>query len=92
MENKVLVNKTRIPTEQELPSSKRLIKSTILAAVTAGILLVTIVMPAEYGIDPTGIGHLIGLKKMGEIRVSLDKEAAADKAKNSRTDIKAKKN
>ena len=92
MENKVLVNKSRISTEQELPSTKRLIKSTILAAATAGVLLVTVVMPAEYGIDPTGIGNLIGLKKMGEIRVSLDKEAAADKAKNSRIDTKPKQN
>jgi len=71
------------PSDRDLPSTARLIKSTILAAVAAGVLLVTVVMPAEYGIDPTGIGSLIGLKKMGEIRVSLDKEAAADKAKKS---------
>jgi hypothetical protein len=72
-----------IPSDRDLPSTRKLIGSTILAAVTAGVLLVTVVMPAEYGIDPTGIGNLLGLKKMGEIRVSLDKEAAADKAKNS---------
>ena len=34
-------------------------------------------MPAEYGIDPTGIGQTIGLKKMGEIKVSLEQEASA---------------
>jgi hypothetical protein len=62
---------TNIPTERELPSTQKLVKSTILAAATAAVLLVTVVMPAEYGIDPTGIGNLIGLKKMGEIRVSL---------------------
>ncbi len=73
---------SNIPTYRELPSTNQLIKSTILAAVTAGVLLVTVVMPAEYGIDPTGIGNLIGLKKMGEIRVSLAKEEAADQAKN----------
>jgi hypothetical protein len=77
--------KSNMPTDQELPSNDKLIKSTILAAVTAGILLATVVMPAEYGIDPTGIGNLIGLKKMGEIRTSLAKEAAADKAKSSGT-------
>jgi hypothetical protein len=73
----------RIPTEKELPSTNQLIKSTILAAATAGVLLITVVMPAEYGIDPTGIGNIIGLKKMGEIRVSLEKEAAADLAKDT---------
>jgi hypothetical protein len=76
-----MVSKSYTPTEKELPSTNQLIKSTILAAATAGVLLVTVVMPAEYGIDPTGIGNLIGLKKMGEIRVSLEKEVA-DQAQN----------
>ncbi len=69
---------TNIPTDRELPSTAKLIKSTILAVIIAGALLVTVVMPAEYGIDPTGVGKVIGLKKMGEIKTSLAKEAAAD--------------
>ncbi|MDQ8195279.1 hypothetical protein QEH59_12640 [Coraliomargarita sp. SDUM461004] len=69
---------SNIPTEREIPSTAKLIKSTIIAAVIAVVLLVTVVMPAEYGIDPTGIGKAIGLKRMGEIKVSLAKEAAAD--------------
>jgi hypothetical protein len=64
------------PTRAELPSSKQLIRSTIVAALTAGVLLITTVLPAEYGVDPTGIGNLLGLKRMGEIKVSLAKEAA----------------
>ena len=72
---------TNIPTHQDVPSTGKLIKSTIIAAVTAGIILVTIVMPAEYGIDPTGLGEKIGLKKMGDIKVSLVKEAAEEQAK-----------
>jgi hypothetical protein len=76
------MQKTYRTTEKELPSTNQLIKSTILAAATAGVLLITVVMPAEYGIDPTAIGNLIGLKKMGEIRVSLKKEAA-DQAQNT---------
>jgi hypothetical protein len=79
------MRKSNIPDNTELPSTEQLIKSTLLAAATASVLLVTVVMPAEYGIDPTGIGNLIGLKKMGEIRVSLDKEVAADQANNSGT-------
>lgn len=74
MENK------NIPTDRELPSAAKLIKSTAIAAATAAVLLVTVVMPAEYGIDPTGIGNIVGLKKMGEIRVSLAKEEAQQQA------------
>lgn len=74
---------SNIPTNDELPSTGRLIKSTILAAISAGVLLVTVVMPAEYGIDPTGIGNATGLKRMGHIKASLAEEAAADKAKDA---------
>jgi hypothetical protein len=70
------------PEDSELPSTSKLIKSTILAAVAAGVLLVTVVMPAEYGIDPTGIGNAIGLKKMGDIKVNLAEEVAEDKSNN----------
>ncbi len=73
---------TNIPSDREVPSTGKLIKSTILAAIAAGVLLVTVVMPAEYGIDPTGIGKAIGLQKMGEIKTSLAEEAAADAVKD----------
>lgn len=69
-----------IPPKSELPSTKTLIKSTIIAAVSATVILVTVVLPAEYGIDPTGVGKAVGLKKMGEIKVSLAEEAAAERA------------
>lgn len=74
------MHNANMPHQSELPSKAKLVKSTILAAVSAGVLLVTVVMPAEYGIDPTGVGRLIGLKKMGEIKVSLAREAAAEQA------------
>ena len=69
---------TNIPSDRELPSTSKLIKSTMLAAIAAGILLVTVVMPSEYGIDPTGVGEITGLKRMGEIKTSLAKEAEAE--------------
>lgn len=72
-----------IPSDQDVPSTKQLVKSTVLAIVAAGVLLVTVVMPAEYGIDPTGFGETIGLKKMGEIKVSLADEAAAEQVLNA---------
>lgn len=67
---------SNIPADRELPSTNKLIKSTLLAVAGAGVLLVTVVMPSEYAIDPTGIGKLTGLQQMGEIRVSLEAEAA----------------
>ena len=47
---------SNIPSRAELPSSKQLFRSTVLALVAACFLLVTVVQPSEYGIDPTGIG------------------------------------
>ena len=69
---------SNIPADRELPSTPKLIKSTVLAAIGAAVLLVTVVMPAEYAIDPTGFGKLTGLQQMGEIRVSLAEEAAQE--------------
>lgn len=65
------------PKPADLPSSVKLIKSTIVAAVVAAFLLVAAILPAEYGIDPTGVGNVLGLTKMGEIKTSLAQEAAA---------------
>ncbi len=45
----------------QLPSSKRLLVSLVAAVVVAVLLLVTVVLPAQYGIDPTGAGRLMGL-------------------------------
>ncbi|WP_417211487.1 transmembrane anchor protein [Acinetobacter venetianus] len=64
-----------IPKDIELPSSKKLIKSTAIAAVSAVVVLVTCVMPAEYAIDLTGMGKVLGLTKMGEIKQSLAQES-----------------
>jgi hypothetical protein len=72
------MHNSNIPDSRELPSSAKLIKSTIIAAITALVLLVTVVLPSEYGVDPTGIGNALGLKRMGEIKTSLAEEAAAD--------------
>ena len=69
---------TELPIRAELPTSRQLIRSTVIAVVTAGVLLTTVVLPAEYGIDPTGIGNALGLKKMGEIKTTLAREAAGE--------------
>lgn len=69
-----------IPSRAELPSTRQLIRSTIIAAVSAAVLLYTVVLPSEYGVDPTGIGRVLGLTEMGEIKTRLAKEAAEDTA------------
>jgi hypothetical protein len=79
------VYNTNGPSNVELPSTGKLVKSTILASLAAVAILVTAVLPAEYGIDPTGIGHVLGLQKMGEIKRSLAKEAATDRVKDMAT-------
>ena len=71
---------TDMPSRSELPSSAQLIRSTIIAAIVALVLLVTVVMPSEYALDPTGAGRLLGLTEMGEIKAQLVEEAAADEA------------
>ncbi|ODT76348.1 MAG: hypothetical protein ABS76_31450 [Pelagibacterium sp. SCN 64-44] len=65
------------PTKAELPSKERLIRSTIIAGISATVILVTVVLPSEYGIDLTGFGRLTGLKSMGDIKMQLAEEAAA---------------
>ena len=44
------------------------------------VLLFTVVLPAEYGIDPTGVGKLLRLTEMGQVKQQLAEEAAADAA------------
>ena len=77
------MHNSNIPEDRELPSSERLLKSTVIALISAIILLITVVMPAEYGIDPTGMGNVLGLKRMGDIKVSLAAEVAADEASHA---------
>ncbi len=66
------------PSLEELPSSAQLLRSTVIAAVSALVILVMVVMPAEYGIDPTGMGRVLGLTEMGEIKQELAIEAEED--------------
>lgn len=73
---------SELPNKDQLPSSKQLLVSTLAAFVVAMILLITVILPAEYAIDPTGIGRGLGLTEMGEIKTSLESEAEADKAKS----------
>lgn len=54
-----------------LPTLHELSRATIGAGLVAAILLVTTVLPAEAGIDPTGIGRALGLTALGEIKQTV---------------------
>ena len=56
------------PTQAELPTKKQLNRATLIAAGVSAVLLVTTVLPAEYGYDPTGVGRVLGLTPMGEMK------------------------
>jgi hypothetical protein len=51
-----------------LPSSRRLARSVALAALSAAAVLILLVLPAAYEIDPTGFGQMIGLVPTDEDR------------------------
>jgi len=71
------------PTEKDLPTSAQLLKSTIIAIIMIVILFVMVILPAEYGTDPTGVGKLLGLKEMGDIKMSLLEESQNESLQES---------
>ena len=59
------------PALEDLPTSRQLLKSTGIAAASAVAILVTVVLPAEYGIDPTRIGRVLDLTQWLQAQASL---------------------
>jgi len=47
-----------------LPTARSLWKATFIAVAIAALILVTAVLPAEFGIDPLGIGKQLGLTSL----------------------------
>lgn len=70
---------SQAPHPDDLPSSAQLARSTVLSMIAAAAILVTVVMPSEYGMDPTGLGSVMGLTEMGEIKTQLSDEAERDR-------------
>jgi hypothetical protein len=69
------------PAAGQLPSPQRLRRSAVIAVVLAIVIGVCVVLPAELGVDPTGVGQLVGLKEMGEFKVEAARELAEAAAK-----------
>lgn len=70
----------------ERPSRGRLLRQTIAAAALAALATVFIVLPAEYGVDLTGVGRRLGLTALAAPQaMKLDSKAAAEAAAVTRT-------
>jgi hypothetical protein len=70
----------QLETTAQAPSKKAIAKATIGALLVAAVLLVTAVLPAEYGIDPLGTGkalHLTDLSKADAAKSEKPAEATA---------------
>jgi hypothetical protein len=57
-------------TDSPSTARSRAFKGLAIAALAATVILVTIVLPAERGYDPTGIGKALGLMAMSEQRAT----------------------
>lgn len=64
-----------------LPTVPQLARAIGVAMLVAAVILVTAVLPAEYGIDPTGVGQAIGLLRPPasaiDMSIPVTPEAAA---------------
>jgi len=76
---------------QHTLSNKALFKSTIIALIIAGIVLISFILPAEYNIDPTGIGTKLGLTALanpaGTAKISTKQSDELNTANQQETDI-----
>ena len=55
-----------VPPVPPAPSAKKLIVGSAVVAAVAAVALVVFILPAEYGIDPTGAGRALGLTRLAE--------------------------
>ncbi len=52
------------PSGFEPPSGKRIALGSSIACVVAIVVLILVVLPAEYGLDPTGFGRATGVSQL----------------------------
>lgn len=50
--------------QHQILDKKSIIKQVVIAAIIGAVLLVSAVLPAEFGIDPLGIGKVTGFDKL----------------------------
>jgi hypothetical protein len=52
-------------TDQHAASGRKIAISAGIGAIAAAVILFVVILPAEFGVDPTGIGGSLGLTQMG---------------------------
>jgi hypothetical protein len=57
---------------QAILARERIALAAGTALLVAGLLLVIAVLPAEYGVDPLGVGKKLGLTAMSDVQKGLD--------------------
>ncbi len=57
---------------ESLPTLPQLYRATAAAVLVAAGLTVATVLPAELGVDPTGVGTALGLTAMGQLKNEVD--------------------
>ena len=62
----------------------------LVAFVAASLLVVTVVLPAEFGVDPTGFGRLTGITGMSVFRSGAVATFHADEFRSDSIDIALK--
>jgi len=61
------------------PSSKNIIIASVIAFGVAVLLLLSTIMPAEFGVDPLGTGELLGLNAPSRTDDPIDEQLEAHK-------------
>jgi len=76
----------RKPLAEELPSLRTLFISLLGAIVVLAVLTFTVILPAERGFDPSGIGAKLDLTRMGQLKAALASDDAPRDGRPSRQD------
>ena len=60
---------------QAMQTRERIALATAAAMFVAGVILMTVILPAEYGVDPMGTGRLLGLTQIAQAESAPAAEA-----------------
>jgi hypothetical protein len=69
-------NSNSVNVEIPVHSTGTLLKATFAASAVAAIVLVIAILPAEYNIDPTGMGQSLGLTQLSQSNLALAEAAS----------------
>jgi hypothetical protein len=77
MQNNI-VNETK---EALAHSKKSILKATCIALLAALVILFTAILPAEYGVDPTGIGKVLGFSNLADSKTDTSESVVRYQAR-----------